>query len=287
MKHLSAALLAACTVLLLLPGAATASSYDKAVNRLIRNGYPQRVETYLNNLGTSPMGFRYAGSSSDNQAARYIARQMSSMGLKNVRLEAVPVDAYQFRGAGVTIGQRLLPASTFGGVPATPKTGITGDIVYAHYGTSADFDALGDVTGKLVLIDLKMSSWWLNLPCAEATARGAAGVILTFNPASPSYYAIYTALGSFDGYYDESWLPAVYVSWKSGEWLKGELGSGAVAGTMKNDTTMTMADEGGKGYNVMGFPAPSRTVRRSSSTRTTTPTSARVLTIRRHAPRRS
>jgi len=248
-------LLFAAVVLLILTLPATAlaaPSYNKAVDKLIANGYPQSVENHLNSLGTSPMGFRYAGSPSDNAAARYIARQMRAIGLVNVRLEPVPVDAYNFRGANVKVGSRYLPASTFGGVPGTPAGGLSGEIVYAHYGTAADFAALGDVTGKLVLVDMHMSSWWLNLPCAEASLRGAKGVILTFTPDDPTYYASYTALGSFDGYYDVSWVPAVYVSWKSGDWLKSEIAGGAVTGTMTNKVTMTRAEKGGRGYNVVG-----------------------------------
>jgi len=253
MRRLALPLLIACALLLLLPAASPAApTFDQAVDQLISQGYPQSVENSLNSLGTSPMGFRYAGSASDNAAARYLAKQMRAMGLVNVRREAVPVDSYDFRGASVNVGPRLFPASTFGGVPATPVDGLTGDVVYVHWGTAADFDAAGDVTGKLVLIDMKMSSWWLNLPCAEATARGAKGVMLTYNPDDPTYYSTYTALGSFDGYYDESWLPAVYVSWKSGDWFKAQLQAGTLTATMKNDVTMKLATDGGKGYNVVG-----------------------------------
>jgi Iap family predicted aminopeptidase len=253
MKRQVSLLLAICVLILLLPSVAFATpTYEHAVNTLLSAGYPQSVENHLDSLGTSPMGFRYTGSPSDNAAAQYIARQMRASGLVHVRLEPVPVDAYNFRGANVVVGSRYLPASTFGGVTATPAGGLSGDIVYAHYGTASDFAALGDVTGKLVLVDMKMSSWWLNLPCAEATLRGAKGVILTFTPDDPTYYATYTALGSFDGYYDQSWVPAVYVSWKSGDWLKAQLETGPVSGTMTNDVTMTMANNGGRGYNVVG-----------------------------------
>jgi len=82
-------------LLLLSPAAAFAGqapTYDQAVDQLVAQGYPQAVETYLNSLGTSPLGFRFAGSPSDNAVAQYLAQQMRSIGLSNVRLEPVPVD---------------------------------------------------------------------------------------------------------------------------------------------------------------------------------------------------
>ena len=36
-------------------------TYDQAIDYLYAKGYPQNVETYLNNQGTSPLGFRLGG----------------------------------------------------------------------------------------------------------------------------------------------------------------------------------------------------------------------------------
>ena len=53
-----------------------------------------------------------------------------------------------------------------------------------HDGTASDFDALAkagvSVKGKLVLLDANLENWWVNYQAAEATARGAIGVILTY-----------------------------------------------------------------------------------------------------------
>ena len=89
-------------------------------------------------------------------------------GLRNVRFEPVPVDVFEFKSATLTVGDRTMIASTFGGVPPTPAGGITADVVYVHGGTAADFDAAGDVTGKIVLMDKMMTSWWYNMPAFEA-----------------------------------------------------------------------------------------------------------------------
>ena len=139
--------------------------------------------------------------------------------------------------------------STFGGVPPTPMGGVTAEIVYVHGGTAADFDAAGNVTGKLVLVDKMMSSWWFNMPAFEAAERGAAGVIVTFTPDDPKYYSVAPdALGSFDGYYDESAPPMIYISQEDGDWLKQQL---PVDGTMKLEIDVQMAEDGGTGYNVI------------------------------------
>jgi len=256
MKRLRICLFVSIVALLLLPATALAAkpSFDQAVDQLVQSGYSANIENTINSFGTSPMGFRYAGSTSDTAAAKYIAAQWRKAGLVNVRLEPLPVDAYNFYEANVTVGNRIMPASSFGGVPATTLAGISGDIVYVGYGTASDFDK-ADVSGRIALIDMKMSMWWLNIPCAEATARGAVGVILTYTPDDPSYYGTPNALGTFDGYYDLKWVPAVYISWADGDWLKGQIEAAKpapVAGTMVNNTYMKLATEGGTGYNVYG-----------------------------------
>ena len=231
---------------------ARADALGLAVQRLVREGFPQTVVDTLRGMGSSPLGFRYAGSTADAAAARFIAGQMESIGLAGVRREPVPVDAYEFRGANLTVGSRVLPASTFGGVPATPADGLTGELVDAGAGTAHDFDELGDVRGKLVLVDLRLSSWWLDVPCHEATLHGALGVVLTFTPDDPVSFAEPAALGSFDGHYGATWAPAIYVSGESGRWLRSELRSRHVVATLVNDVTVTTAEQGGVAHNVVG-----------------------------------
>jgi len=243
-------------LLLLSPAAAFAAqapTYDQAVDQLVAQGYPQAVEAYLNNLGTSPLGFRFAGSPSDNAAAQYLAQQMRSIGLKNVSLEPVPVDVWDFRGASVDVAGRTLTASTFGGVKGTPAEGLSGPVVYAHDGSAAEFDKLGDVHGKIVVVDFMSDWWWMNLPGSEAALRGAKGIVLTYSPDDPAYYGVAGALGSFDATYDLSFVPMVYVSWADGDWLKAQLiADPSLTATMKSDVRISMADNGGVGYNVVG-----------------------------------
>jgi aminopeptidase YwaD len=233
---------------------ATSPTFDQAIDTLFAQGYPQALETYLCSLGTNPeLGFRWAGTTADRAASDRVAAEMREMGLSNVRLEPVPVDIFEFEEASLTVAGRRMTASTVGGVPPTPPGGITAPVVYVRGGTAADFDAAGDVTGKLVLIDLKMSSWWVSLPAFEAGQRGAAGVVCTYTPEDPKYYsADDRALGSFDGQYSLGVPPWIYISRRDGDGLKLQLALGPVSATMVLKEKVTLASDGGVGYNVVG-----------------------------------
>jgi len=254
MKRVLLLLMAACLLVLLIPTAALAApTYDQAVDQLLGQGYPQGVDGYLAGLGTNPLlGFRWAGTTADNAAAQYIADQMRAMGLKNVRLEPVPVDVFEYKSSTVAVGGRTMIASAFAGVRPTPPGGLTGQVVYVHNGTAADYEGV-NVKGKLVLVDSAMDSFWLNLQGAEATYQGAKGVIMTHGPDSTSWYSIaLDALGSNDAEYDMSFVPMVYISWQDGDWLKGQLGKKPVIARMKLEQKVKLADQGGVGYNVLG-----------------------------------
>ena len=94
----------------------------------------------------------------------------------------------------------------------------------------------------------------MDLPVAEAELRGAKGVIMAPTTADPLYFgASPDTLGSFDvTYFSLSEPPLVFISQQDGEWLKTQIGAGPVTATVRNDVRMTLADEGGKGYNVVG-----------------------------------
>ena len=229
-------------------------SFDQAVDKLFAQGYPQALETYFCSLGTNPdLGFRWAGTSAERAVGDRVASEMRAMGLSNVRLEPVPVDIFQFEEASLTAAGRRMIASTIAGVPPTPPGGVTAPIVYVKGGTSADFDAAGDVSGKLVLVDMKMSSWWFCLPAFEAGHRKAAGVVCTFTPDDPKYYSVDDrALGSFDGQYDLGAPPWIYVARRDGDWLKSQIEAGPVTATLLLKEKVTLARDGGVAYNVVG-----------------------------------
>ncbi|MGE5741135.1 MAG: M28 family peptidase [Candidatus Aminicenantes bacterium RBG_16_66_30] len=235
-------------------GRAGRPSFDQAIDGLFAAGYPQALESYFCSLGTDPeLGFRWAGTSAERAVSDRVAGEMKAMGLADVRLEPVPVDVFEFRGASLTVDGRRMTASTVAGVPPTPAGGLTAPVVYVKGGTAADFDAAGDVAGRIVLIDLKMRSWWVSLPALEAAHRRAAGIVCTSTPEDTQYFsADERALGSFDGQYDLGAPPWIYISRHDGDRLKSELGAGPVTATMVLDEKVTLAKDGGRGMNVIG-----------------------------------
>jgi Iap family predicted aminopeptidase len=226
--------------------------FDSAIEDLIAQGFPQEIETHLNSLGTSELGYRLGGTSANNAGAEYLAERMREMGLSRVRLEPVPLDVWEVKGASVTVDGRTMTCSQFPAVPPTPTEGITAEVVYVEGGAAANYEGV-DVEGKIVLVDLMMDSWWLNLPAHEATLRGAAAVVFTFSPEDPSYYSFAPdALGSNDALYGFEWVPAVYLARRDGDWLKAELARRPVTATVRNDVEVTLESQGGVGYNVAG-----------------------------------
>jgi hypothetical protein len=115
--------------LLLLPAVASAITYDAAVDKLVKDGYPQKVHAKLVSQVTSDIGFAFGGSSADLARGEYLVKQFTALGI-SAKLEAVPLDATEFKGASVTVGDTTYVASTFGGVQATPEGGLTGELAY-------------------------------------------------------------------------------------------------------------------------------------------------------------
>lgn len=235
-------------------GRAGRVSFDQAIDGLFAKGFPQGLEAFFCAQGTNPeLGFRWAGTTAERAVSERVAAEMMEMGLARVRLEPVPVDVFEFTGASLTVGGRRMTASTFAGAPPTPAAGVTAPIVYAKGGTAADFDAAGDVRGKIVLLDLRLGSWWVSIPAMEAAARGAAGIVCTYTPEDPKYFsADPAALGSFDGQFDAGAPPWIYVSRTDGDWLKSALAAGPVGGTLVLEEFVRRSEDGGEGLNVVG-----------------------------------
>jgi hypothetical protein len=246
----------AVVLLLLAPAAALAEpTYDQAVAQLFAHGYPQQIENRLIAIGAaqSYLGLRSAGDPADNAGARLLAAELRRIGLRNVRLEAVPIDAWVFHSASLTFGDKTVRCSAFNAGRGTPKAGLTAPVVYVRGGTAADFAAAGDVRGKLVLLDQMFSSWWQMWPWPEAQAHGAVGVIYTFNPDDPVYWGMPNARGVFSNEVTTNLVPLVYLPRAAGEALRARLVKGDhVVATMKLAVTMRRWERGGVGYNVLG-----------------------------------
>ena len=246
-------------LLLLLPTATLAKSspakFDRALDKLFRQGYPQHLEEYFVSLGTNPdLGFRWAGTCAEKAVAKRTYKELKSAGLRGVKYEPVPVDVFDFKRAAVTTASGLdYTASSFAGTPPTGRRGITAELVYVGDGTKAAFDAAeaasGPVAGKLVLMDLDFGvAFWMSLPGAEAAHRGALGVIMTYGDGGYYWYAD-DALGSFDATYQYDWAPMVYVSKTDGDVLRAEVQAAMATkepyeATMVCDTKVRLASAG-------------------------------------------
>jgi len=69
----------------------------------------RRIVTDLAALGSAPGGFRVTGTPEDRAAARLAAAEMRAIGLKDVRIETVPVYGWRLRGASLDVGGRRRP----------------------------------------------------------------------------------------------------------------------------------------------------------------------------------
>ena len=252
-KRIIAALIVFVFVVVAFGGTVAAARPAPQLN--IDQNYEKYVEEKLVSLGTwQGYGFRAAGSTAENAGATFIKQEMAKIGLSNVRMERVPVDAWEFKGASLAVsgagGTFKFVASSMGGVPGTPPEGLTGEIVYVGQGTPQEYPASG-VDGKLLLVDWNADNFWVNLIANQATLDGAKGVIIS-TMSYPVYYEWPSSLGSFDGTYDDNWVPLIVISRNDGFSLVDLMSKGPVTGTMISNIKLTLAENGGSGYNVVG-----------------------------------
>jgi Iap family predicted aminopeptidase len=147
---------------------------------------------------------------------------MRDLGLSDVVLEPVPVDAWRLREAFVELadGARFECAS-FGGVPGTGRGGVEGELVRVGCGGRRHLDKT-DVAGKVALVDWEVRRLW---PChvgLELGLRGAAAMIVTSPPGGP-YYQAPGALGTFDGQWHAQGPPCVTIRKEDAPKLQGRV----------------------------------------------------------------
>ena len=120
------------------------------------------------------------------------------------------VDSQAFGGDPFQSDPRILPA--FNGY--SPSGDITADVVYANYGTPADFDLLQkmgiSVKGKIVLV--RYGKNFRGVKVYIAQQRGAAGVIIYSDPGDDGYF-------KGDKYPQGPWRPATGVQRGSVQYL--------------------------------------------------------------------
>lgn len=228
-----------------------ASVISKIINKIDVN-YSKYIVEKLTSIGsyTKPrfLGFRVTGTKEDLEAANFIVKEMRKIGLVNVSLEPVPVDAWEFRGARLELENgKVYLASSVGGSPGTGERGIEGEIVYVGPGLRENYEGL-NVRGKLVLAYWNPDYSWLNMIAHEATIRGAKGLIL-FHPVNGSYAQHSNALHSFDGLYSSDLIPIIVISKESAQEILSMLERGPVRAKMVNLAEV----KEGTGWNTIGY----------------------------------
>jgi hypothetical protein len=144
----------------------------------------------------SDLGEKVAGSEEETGAQQYVYDTLSAMPLDDVVLESFPTTSWNHEGDRLRVvspGHRSFPTSVYGydhaiwgrwfgeryrlGNRDGGKT-LRARLVDVGYGTAADFDAAGDVEGKIVLArrDDNLQAWFTTIG-EEAALRGAAAVV--------------------------------------------------------------------------------------------------------------
>jgi len=220
--------------------------------------YVQAVTTHLTTIGANAMGFRVFGTPEDRESANYLAGEMRTLGLADVGVERVTGDGWLFKGGSVEANGVGLDAtfdvSSLGGVPGTPKNGISGDVVFVGYGTAPEYEGL-DVSGKIVFAwwNFDARGIWPNLIASEAKLHGASAAIIASGPGHIWYQAGGgDALGSNDGECSSLCAPMVVISKNNAAALKSALARGPVSATVKLDATNR--------YDATGYQAIGRIV---------------------------
>lgn len=110
--------------------------------------------------------------------AEMVATQMQDMGLADVHFEKVPVHAWRFRDATVTLesGKRYAGAS-MAGAPRTRGNGVTAEVVLVGTGRRDRLDRI-DLRGKIALVDWRLAGPWIGEIGMELGLRGTRAVIV-------------------------------------------------------------------------------------------------------------
>lgn len=155
-----------------------------------------------------------AGSEEDHKTALYVAEKFKAAGLDTRIVEykvlinlpkSILVEAFDTTGKKLMTGPspEHVDPTAYGGDPfqdnpkitpafngASPSGDVTAEVVYANYGTPADFKKLAElgvsVKGKIVLV--RYGANYRGIKVYDAQREGAAGVLIYSDPADDGYF---------------------------------------------------------------------------------------------------
>ena len=187
------------------------------------------------------LGEKVAGSIEEENAQIYVKEKFEAMDLDLVTWEKFPTKSWIHYGTTLTITSPVtepVSATTYGdshsiwgteaGVPyywgnADDGTTLIGPVADAGKGTDADFNALGDLSGVIALVERDDELLgWPNVPLEEADEHGAAAVV---------FYGYYGSFPLSDGIKQDvvgGSIPAISISIDSADRIKALLASGDV-----------------------------------------------------------
>ncbi len=150
----------------------------------IDTSYTESIVDKLSSFGDDPItGNRAAGSPACNKAANYLCNKFKELGLKNVTMDGYLTNSWVFNGASLEYtDDKCKPQKVnLGGYATNFKADHEKYLlVFGGKGTLQELEALGDITGKLVLVaPLNTSTdYYVCFPAYQAYLKKAAGVIV-------------------------------------------------------------------------------------------------------------
>ena len=96
-------------------------------------------------------GARFAGTPEEHEAANFIAACFKRYGLQDVKLEAYPYAGWTRGAATLEVIEPIRRTLHCISLPYCPSGDITTELASAGHGSPAEYEALGDTPGKLVM----------------------------------------------------------------------------------------------------------------------------------------
>lgn len=213
----------------------------------------------FNDNGTG-RGSASAGTPEEIKLAHAIKKKMKQTGVDKVKLEKTPVqtlkysdtvleinninfEAISLHGAGASYGTDNDGKETFFKGNSPDKKSVVGELVDANLGTKQDYEAIGDVKGKVVVI--RRLSWPV-YEIIEAAERGAIGMLMWGYGSGSN--EIRSDLHRQDAFYMHLQIPVLAISKDQYNEISELLDKGKVEVKMRN--RLDIVD--GYSYNVIG-----------------------------------
>ena len=214
--------------------------------------YVERVVRDIVEIGSCDLGFRVAGTDAEHETVDYIIDEMNEIGLVDVGTEAVPVHAWEFKSASLKVEspiEKVIEASSFGCVQGTDGP-ITGEMVYVGSSYVSDYEAAGDVEGKIVFTNWDGYNIWVDALGMMAYLHGAKAIVVSNMDSiyAQGDYALHCQDASWE---TGVWPPAIYIPKEYGFELLDLIESGeTLTVTVESDIEY---DLDATGYNTIGY----------------------------------